>query len=555
MRNLFTHVSIISLAILLSCPSIYAQNVGIGNASPTSRLDVIGNNSSDTLFHVQTAGEVSRLVVLKNGRIGIGTKKPKTKFEVQDGSLLLDAKAQYGGDYAIDNDDYSDALIVGGKGAESGLKIFKQAPGSSKSFIGINKDRDSYVFEMTDGNNNDPDGGVIFAGTGKDDKFEDIMTVRGNGNVGIGTTIPKARMVVQGKSYIFNGKNEDARLGRGASEHLSIEVQDDHAFLDYEQNSDNDGDHTFYVRNRASGTGTNDIRFRTGSSNGLTIADNGNVGIHRKYPNETLHVTGSQAWSIPSGGYLVLDGAIGGSNASDFRNFGGDIRFSAGDQSSGSGHIRFYTNQRNERMTITDGGKVGIGTTNPAHRLHIKDNHPLKLEAFGEDWGFYIWGNNGKNLNITSENDASGSRLHLQRDVPNGKVTVGASAGGNELQVSGDAKVSGDTKIDGGLFGNAFDHKSKSKNIRFEWGEISHDMQGGREKVTFDQSFNSNAPFAPKVFVTIQTQYGSEEATIAHAEQVGYSDFYIRAGESETTNGFDGNHTSEEIAWFAIGPK
>jgi len=551
MRNLFTHVSIISLAILFSCPSIYAQNVGIGNASPTSRLDVTGNNSSDTLFHVQTAGEVSRLVVLKNGRIGIGTKKPKTKFEVQDGSLLLDAKAQYGGDYAIDNDDYSDALLIGGKGAESGLKIFKQDPGSSKSFIGINKDRDSYVFEMTDGNNNDPDGGVIFAGTGKDDKFDDIMTVRGNGNVGIGTTIPKARMVVQGKSYIFNGKDEDARLGRGASEHLSIEVQDDHAFLDYEQNSDNDGDHTFYVRNRASGNGTNDIRFRTGSSNGLTIADNGNVGIHRKYPNETLHVTGSQAWSIPSGGYLVLDGAIGGSDASDFRNFGGDIRFSAGDQSSGSGHIRFYTNQRKERMTITDGGKVGIGTTNPAGRLHIKDKFPLRLEAWGETWKFTIWKKpGGQNMNITSGPNSNGTRLHLQRDAPNGKVTVGASAGGNELQVSGDAKVSGDTKIDGGLFGNAFDHKNSP--VRFEWGEINHPMENSyRKQVTFDQSFGSQ----PKVFVTIQTQNGSQEATIAHAEDISKSDFYIRAGESETTNGFDGNHDSEQIAWFAIGPK
>jgi hypothetical protein len=55
--------------------------------------------------------------------------------------------------------------------------------------------------------------------------------------------------------------------------------------------------------------------------------------------------------------------------------------------------------------------------------------------------------------------------------------------------------------------------------------------------------------------VTIQTQNGSQEATIAHAEDISKSDFYIRAGESETTNGFDGNHDSEQIAWFAIGPK
>jgi len=211
------------------CSKSGAQNVGIGNANPTSRLDVIGNTSSDTLFHVKSANQSSKLVVMNNGNTGIGIRSPQrtldvynsmqfsidtsearlqmrgfwgysnrnynielfddtsgggtlhmfrdypgqlaigkvnvppfdssrhdfankllvsgnaifhngnigvaadtpqAKLEVEDGSLLLDTEARYGGDYAVDNDDYSNALVIGGKGAEKGLKIFKQDPGS-----------------------------------------------------------------------------------------------------------------------------------------------------------------------------------------------------------------------------------------------------------------------------------------------------------------------------------------------------------------------------------------------------------------------------------------
>ena len=65
------------------CSKSGAQNVGIGNANPTSRLDVIGNNSSDTLFHVKSANQSSRLVVLDNGKVGIGTTQPRAMLSLR----------------------------------------------------------------------------------------------------------------------------------------------------------------------------------------------------------------------------------------------------------------------------------------------------------------------------------------------------------------------------------------------------------------------------------------------------------------------------------------
>lgn len=41
-------------------------------------------------------------------------------------SINLNSRSQYGGDYPTDNGNYQNVLSIGGVGAESGLKIYKQ---------------------------------------------------------------------------------------------------------------------------------------------------------------------------------------------------------------------------------------------------------------------------------------------------------------------------------------------------------------------------------------------------------------------------------------------
>ena len=119
--------------------------------------------------------------------------------QVFNETINLNVRSTYGGDYPTDNSYYTNVLAIGGaSAAETGLKIYKQDPGNSPSFIGPQSYHDAYVFEMTDGNGSYPDGGIIFGGTGNNDIFKSYMTIRGNGKVGIGTVNPSVSLEVAG---------------------------------------------------------------------------------------------------------------------------------------------------------------------------------------------------------------------------------------------------------------------------------------------------------------------------------------------------------------------
>ena len=111
-----------------------------------------------------------------------------------------------------------------------------------------------------------------------------------------------------------------------------------------------------------------------GASEVFRVDDGGSVGVGTDNPG---------AQSSSANNLVVADfGGEGGITIKNANNSSGNIFF-ADQAASAQGRIqynhtndylRFYTNGDNERLRITSGGDVGIGTNVPARLLHLHEN-------------------------------------------------------------------------------------------------------------------------------------------------------------------------------------
>jgi hypothetical protein len=287
-------------------------NVGIGEITPGSKLSVLGGISvGETTDYSRVAAPTGGMII--KGNVGIGTTVPGTYLDIVGaaGTLLR---------------------------ASDGTRTFIVSTDSAGIYVGANN---NVPFNLVTSNGTR----LAISATGNFNfNSGQLYVEQSNGNVGIGTTSPSARLDVFASSgNLFNLQNSSGSV--------------------------------------------------------VSVLNNGNLGIGTTGPSELLHVAGATASGVYSlvsaptyAGFRIWgDSDNGGAEKRAFISLGQSGAYSAPskawgmglDSANGNLLFSYKTNQwadpgdASPFVAFTTSGNVGIGTTNPGQALEV--NGSIKI--------------------------------------------------------------------------------------------------------------------------------------------------------------------------------
>ena len=349
-------------------------------ANQTSVADIGTKGGVNLVFSTSYA---ERMRITSSGNVGIGTSSPAYKLVVQKTDIATPAIMIGGGFYGGPRlqvyglDDNATAWMGLGTDMSGGIYehsiYFPNASGNGRLSIGnyngttysekmcvinsgnvgIGTTSPDYPLEIENTNQTS----IVYQRTGVSAKkwgfisdngatyWSNItdnilpLTLQNGGNVGIGTTSPLDKLDVFGNQFLGDGTNTSQLYLRGVT----------------------GVSYAWTVKNLATGYQVKSTS--PGAGDGFNIDFNNNVGIGTTSPNNKLDVNGNI--NVPSTNFYRYDGDTGliGSATTIVGGASNQLGIRA------SNDILFATNGANERMRITSGGNVGIGTTSPSGKL------------------------------------------------------------------------------------------------------------------------------------------------------------------------------------------
>ncbi len=404
------------------------------------------------------------MTILRNGKVGIGTTGPTSKFQVEgapaNGVYLaylynsathnsangLNVQTSsnniltYG--LRVNTAGDSNALAVMGNGSVGigtaspeqklhveGRGIFDG--GASSDILQIRNDNGSGVFGMTSN---------LFAldlASTSNFRIRQGSSVplylKSDGNLGIGTTSPSAKLHIseQAESNYFlkltgtlgTGNTYGFKTNGGNSQVLSL----------YDITS----------TNRLAVFGDTEIQFATTGTSRLYIGSSGKVGIGTTSPNAKLEVASGQAKTVTSG---VEFARFGTSNeASNYATLTCEVKggASASDRKWIFQTIESGVANAGNIIFQPSGGNVGIGTTSPSSTLSVQGTNNNGINVIGvgttanrcyvglnssNHGQLFVTGSSGQNPSLISSAGAnsyiSGGNLGIGTTSPSAKLEV-----------------------------------------------------------------------------------------------------------------------------------
>ena len=402
-------------------------NVGIGTATPGNTLEVSGTASVPILKSAADAATSTYNYILNGPRPGT-TSNGASHFingstRTTDGGASTYTIRNNSGKLRLGNGSY-DTLIEGGNvslrvmsGHETeGTLEFGRADGTDRV-------HNIKVYNSSTQNDNYMKFQIHAGGSSAGTLTDNVLYLRGDGNVGIGAADPLEKLDVRGAiitPVVSYAANQDAPyLIAGTSSYTGAAT--------------NWNTHGFQHRIKTNSGGVPRITVDAPAGGEVfTIENGGNVGIGTASPSSIFNIYGGALWdgsSMSSKVCATLEVGRGGGtgSAANDTGFGGILEFRHHSDSrfvtiesvseaaySASIGLSFKTHGGTgdgERMRIAGNGNVGIGTTSPQQKLEVHGNILLgqnNVDSFIHSGADIAMSSDTNVLIVSDANDVTG---------------------------------------------------------------------------------------------------------------------------------------------------